>query len=73
MSMSIDSSCSLPSQFHRRPQEEGAVEENPSGCARTEAFKTRSPYDIFSWLASKHRRMPERSLVQQEEIQLSTR
>ncbi|KAK8753259.1 hypothetical protein OTU49_003600 [Cherax quadricarinatus] len=59
-------------QFHRRPQEEGAVEENPSGCARTESFKTRSPYDIFSWLASKHRRMPERSLVQQEEIQLST-
>ncbi|ROT77599.1 hypothetical protein C7M84_003740 [Penaeus vannamei] len=59
-------------QFHRRPQEEGAVEENPTGCARTEPFKTRSPYDIFSWLASKHRRMPERSLVQQEEIQLST-
>ncbi|KAK7066067.1 hypothetical protein SK128_026400 [Halocaridina rubra] len=59
-------------QFHRRPQEEGAVEENPSGCARTESFKVRSPYDIFSWLASKHRRMPEKALFQQEEIQLST-
>ncbi|XP_068215279.1 histone-lysine N-methyltransferase 2A-like [Palaemon carinicauda] len=60
-------------QFHRRPQEEGAVEENPTGCARTESFKMRSPYDIFSWLASKHRRMPERAPVQQDEIQLSTR
>ena len=34
----------------------------------------RSPYDVFSWLASKHRRMPEKSSVQQqEEIQLSMR
>ncbi|CAL4152375.1 unnamed protein product, partial [Meganyctiphanes norvegica] len=60
-------------QFHRRPQEEGEVEENLTGCARTEPFKCRSPYDIFSWLASKHRRLPERSVTQQEEIQLSTR
>ncbi|XP_021924700.1 histone-lysine N-methyltransferase trithorax isoform X1 [Zootermopsis nevadensis] len=33
--------------------------ENPSGCARCEPFKVRSPYDMFSWLASRHRQPPK--------------
>lgn len=32
---------------------------NPSGCARTEPFKTRNPYDMFGWLASAHRKPPQ--------------
>ncbi|XP_075227822.1 histone lysine N-methyltransferase trithorax [Lycorma delicatula] len=32
--------------------------ENPSGCARTEPYVTRNKYDMFSWLASRHRRPP---------------
>ena len=35
------------------------VLENPNGCARAEAFKTRSPLDMFSWLASRHRPKPK--------------
>ena len=32
--------------------------ENPSGCARGEPFRDRKPLDMFSWLASKHRKRP---------------
>ncbi len=32
--------------------------ENPSGCSRAEAFKERNPLDMFSWLASRHRKRP---------------
>lgn len=61
-------------QFHRRHREEGSDTGSPSGCVRTESFKSRSPYDLFSWLASQHRRLPETDvLTTQEEIQLSTR
>lgn len=34
-------------------------QENKSGCARTEPFNTRNKYDMFSWLASRHRRPPK--------------
>lgn len=61
-------------QFHRRHREEGSDTGSPSGCVRTESFKSRSPYDLFSWLASQHRKLPETDvLTPQEEIQLSTR
>ncbi|KAF2357703.1 FY-rich N-terminal [Trinorchestia longiramus] len=61
-------------QFHRRHREEGSDTGSPSGCARTESFKSRSPYDLFSWLASQHRKLPETDvLTPQEEIQLCTR
>jgi hypothetical protein len=33
--------------------------ENPTGCARTEPYNTRRKYDMFSWLASRHRRPPK--------------
>ena len=45
-------------KHHKKP-EEGKVIENPSGCARAEAFKDRKPLDMFSWLASKHRKRPD--------------
>ena len=34
------------------------MKENPSGCARAEPFKDRNPLDMFSWLASRHRKRP---------------
>ncbi|XP_039287897.1 histone-lysine N-methyltransferase trithorax [Nilaparvata lugens] len=33
--------------------------ENESGCARSEPFAGRNKYDMFSWLASRHRRPPK--------------
>jgi len=47
--------------------------ENPSGCARSEPFKTRSPYDMFSWLASRHRQPPKFMLSADSESTISNR
>jgi histone-lysine N-methyltransferase MLL1 len=47
--------------------------ENPSGCARCEPFKTRSPYDMFSWLASRHRQPPKIMLSADSESTISNR
>lgn len=47
--------------------------ENPSGCARSEPFKTRSPYDMFSWLASRHRQPPKFMLSADSESTTSNR
>ncbi|XP_049955301.1 histone-lysine N-methyltransferase trithorax [Schistocerca serialis cubense] len=41
---------------------------NKSGCIRTEPFKSRRPYDMFSWLASSHRNPPK--FVQQNDSEL---
>ncbi|PSN30585.1 hypothetical protein C0J52_24901, partial [Blattella germanica] len=46
--------------------------ENPSGCARCEPFKKRSEYDMFSWLASRHRK-PPKFLVSAESESTSNR
>ncbi|XP_043223933.1 histone-lysine N-methyltransferase 2B-like [Amphibalanus amphitrite] len=52
--------CSKHSfRFHR--PEFGPLKENPFGCARAEGFTHRKPIDMFSWLASKHRQLPEPS------------
>uniref|UniRef100_A0A182NQI1 Histone-lysine N-methyltransferase trithorax n=1 Tax=Anopheles dirus TaxID=7168 RepID=A0A182NQI1_9DIPT len=34
------------------------LQENAHGTARCEPYKTRSEYDMFSWLASRHRKQP---------------
>ncbi|XP_053661317.1 histone-lysine N-methyltransferase trithorax [Anopheles marshallii] len=34
------------------------LQENPHGTARCEPYSTRSEYDMFSWLASRHRKQP---------------
>lgn len=34
------------------------IKENASGAARCEKYKGRSEYDMFSWLASRHRKQP---------------
>jgi hypothetical protein len=45
-------------KHHVKAEPEEPLNENPSGCARAEAFKDRSPLDMFSWLASRHRKRP---------------
>lgn len=37
----------------------GPLPTNESGCARTEPYKGRKPFDLFSWLASKYRPKPK--------------
>ncbi|XP_065073296.1 histone-lysine N-methyltransferase trithorax [Ochlerotatus camptorhynchus] len=34
------------------------IKENPFGAARCEPYSSRSEYDMFSWLASRHRKQP---------------
>uniref|UniRef100_A0A182QTC3 Histone-lysine N-methyltransferase trithorax n=1 Tax=Anopheles farauti TaxID=69004 RepID=A0A182QTC3_9DIPT len=34
------------------------LQENVNGTARCDPYKTRSEYDMFSWLASRHRKQP---------------
>lgn len=55
-------------------EEEEVLKENPSGSARTEQFKNRSPLDMFSWLASRHRQvpLPKRKEGKKSEIELSS-
>ena len=36
---------------------------NPEGAARCLPFTTRKPYDIFSFLMSRHRKKPDRETV----------
>lgn len=43
---------------HQEPPKVPEVKENPTGCARTEGFSVRRDYDMFSWLASRHRKKP---------------
>merc|ERR1711892_771458 len=40
------------------PQPPTPMKENPTGSDRTEPFKSQSEYDMFSWLASRHRKKP---------------
>lgn len=47
--------------------------ENPSGCARCEPFKAQSPYDMFSWLASRHRQPPKFMISTDSESTMSNR
>ncbi len=66
---------------HHKIREEGELSGpnyvNETGCARTETYKGRKPFDMFSWLASKYRPKPifqtgNGNGVPELKIQLST-
>lgn len=60
---------------HQRAPEDKILKPNPSGCARTETFKGRSPLDMFSWLASQHRKVPHPNTfekVKTDEVSLTS-
>jgi len=42
------------------PANDDSVVINETGCARTEGFAGRKPFDMFGWLASKHRKPLEK-------------
>lgn len=68
-------------KYHKLREEggiAGPLPINGTGCARTEGYKGRKPFDMFSWLASKYRSLPIPTLNQgsgtaaEHKIQLST-
>lgn len=49
------------------------LQENPYDSARCEPYATRSEYDMFSWLASRHRKQPIQVFVQPSDTELIPR
>lgn len=49
------------------------LQENPYDCARCEPYSKRSEYDMFSWLASRHRKQPVQVFVQPSDNELVPR
>ncbi|XP_050537456.1 histone-lysine N-methyltransferase trithorax [Daktulosphaira vitifoliae] len=45
--------------YHKGVDIVGSTGENSSGCARTEIVIRKNRYDMFSWLASRHRKPPK--------------
>ncbi|XP_027892949.1 histone-lysine N-methyltransferase 2B isoform X2 [Xiphophorus couchianus] len=46
-------------RFHRCDDAEEELPLNPSGCARTEVYTRKATFDMFNFLASQHRPLPE--------------
>lgn len=45
--------------YHKGIDVVGSTTDNPSGCARTGIINRKNRYDMFSWLASRHRKPPK--------------
>lgn len=48
------------------------IKENANGTARCEKYKGRSEYDMFSWLASRHRKQPIQICAPQNGLETET-
>ncbi|XP_035385066.1 histone-lysine N-methyltransferase 2B [Electrophorus electricus] len=46
-------------RFHQHEKPEQELPVNPSGCARAEVYSRKSTFDMFNFLASQHRQLPE--------------
>ncbi|XP_029920057.1 histone-lysine N-methyltransferase 2B isoform X2 [Myripristis murdjan] len=46
-------------RFHRCDDTEEELPLNPSGCARAEVYTRKSTFDMFNFLASQHRQLPD--------------
>ncbi|XP_053546144.1 histone-lysine N-methyltransferase 2B isoform X2 [Bombina bombina] len=53
--------------FHPQEAEEEVLPVNPSGCARSEVYVRKCTFDIFNFLASQHRTLPEIGPYEEEE------
>lgn len=53
--------------FHPQEVEEEELLINPSGCARSEVYMRKSTFDMFNFLASQHRTLPELCVYEEEE------
>ncbi|KAL8173427.1 UNVERIFIED_CONTAM: Histone-lysine N-methyltransferase 2A [Gekko kuhli] len=60
-------------RFHK-PEEAKEPPMNPHGCARAEVHRRKSAFDMFNFLASKHRQPPEYhpNEEEEEEVQLKS-
>ncbi|KAM4630890.1 histone-lysine N-methyltransferase 2B [Polymixia lowei] len=54
-------------RFHRCDNAEEELPLNPSGCARAEIYTRKSTFDMFNFLASQHRQLPDTSAPCDEE------
>ncbi|XP_027001607.2 uncharacterized protein kmt2bb isoform X1 [Tachysurus fulvidraco] len=54
-------------RFHKQPSQEDDLPINPSGCARSEVYLRKSTFDMFNFLASQHRQLPDTDLCDEEE------
>lgn len=46
-------------RFHQQEKSEEELPINPSGCARAEIYTRKNTFDMFNFLASQHRQLPE--------------
>ncbi|XP_058261285.1 histone-lysine N-methyltransferase 2B isoform X2 [Hemibagrus wyckioides] len=46
-------------RFHQQEKAEEELPINPSGCARAEVYTRKNTFDMFNFLASQHRQLPE--------------
>uniref|UniRef100_A0A8C9VMV8 [histone H3]-lysine(4) N-methyltransferase n=1 Tax=Scleropages formosus TaxID=113540 RepID=A0A8C9VMV8_SCLFO len=46
-------------RFHKQDNQEEELPVNPSGCARSEVYIRKSTFDMFNFLASQHRQLPD--------------
>ncbi|XP_026145607.1 histone-lysine N-methyltransferase 2A-like isoform X2 [Carassius auratus] len=54
-------------RFHQHEVPEEELPINPSGCARAEVYVRKSTFDMFNFLASQHRQLPESRPCDDEE------
>ncbi|XP_066516120.1 histone-lysine N-methyltransferase 2B [Hoplias malabaricus] len=54
-------------RFHKQASQEEDLPINPSGCARSEVYLRKSTFDMFNFLASQHRQLPDVDLYDEEE------
>ncbi|XP_051519968.1 histone-lysine N-methyltransferase 2B-like isoform X1 [Myxocyprinus asiaticus] len=54
-------------RFHQHEQQEEELPINLSGCARAEVYERKSTFDMFNFLASQHRQLPESRPCDDEE------
>ncbi|XP_065221802.1 histone-lysine N-methyltransferase trithorax-like isoform X2 [Planococcus citri] len=57
--------------FHKSPLQnctKSSPMKNESGCARTEPFNSSHKYDMFGWLASRHRKPPKFMMISDADI-----
>ncbi|KAJ8287641.1 hypothetical protein COCON_G00003000 [Conger conger] len=54
-------------RFHKQDSQEEELPVNPSGCARSEVHMRKSTFDMFNFLASQHRQLPDNGPYDEEE------
>ncbi|EMP29869.1 Histone-lysine N-methyltransferase MLL4 [Chelonia mydas] len=54
-------------RYHQHEEEEESLPLNPNGCARAEVYVRKCTFDMFNFLASQHRTLPEGGTYDEEE------